>query len=175
MRAMNRAQQQEVVALLGDLDGAEVLEVGHGPGVLLGMLAGRRDVARLVGVDPSVDMRYLAVRALAWEIAHGDVEVRAGDALATGISDAAVDLVVSVNTVAIWPDLDAGVAELHRVLRAGGRLVLSWHGGEQPTRPQRALVLPEEKLARIEQALRDRFASVSRRLTRRCTVFDARA
>jgi SAM-dependent methyltransferase len=173
MRAMNRAQQQEVVDLLGDLTGVEVLEVGHGPGVLLELLAARPGVARVIGVDPSTDMRYLAVRALAWQIAQGRVDIRPGDAGATGLPDAAVGLVVSVNTVSIWPDLDAGVAELRRVLRPGGRLVLSWHGGEQPTRAQRRLVLPEEKLARIERSLRARFSSVSRTRTRHCTVFQA--
>src|SRR5439155_24401735 len=100
---------------------------------------------------------------------------RAGDAGATGLPDAAVDLVVGVNNVAIWPDLDAGVTELHRVLRPGGRLVLSWHGGERPTRTARALVLPEDRLQRVEDALRARFPHVGRTLTRRCPVFEARA
>jgi hypothetical protein len=35
-------------------------------------------------------------------------------------------------------------------------------------------VLPEERLRRIEDALRARFPDVRRTLTRRCTVFDAR-
>ncbi len=58
-------------------------------------------------MDPSLEMRRLAVRALAGRIAAGQVEVRAGDAAATGLPDAAVDLAVAVNNVAIWPDLDA--------------------------------------------------------------------
>jgi SAM-dependent methyltransferase len=175
MRAVNRAQQREVFDLLGPVRGADVLEVGHGPGVLLGLLARRGDARHVVGVDPSLEMRRLAVRALAADIAAGRLEVRPGNAASTGLSDAAVDLAVSVNNVAIWPDLDAGVAELRRVLRPGGRLVLSWHGGERPARAARALVLPENRLHRIEDALRARFADVGRTLTRRCTVFDARA
>jgi SAM-dependent methyltransferase len=174
MRTMNRAQQQEVVALLGDLHGADVLEVGHGPGALLALLAAQPGVGRVTGVDPSADMRYLAIRSLAWPIAQGRVDIRPGDAAATGLPNACVDVVVSVNTVSIWPDLDAGAAELRRVLRPGGRLVIAWHGGEHPTRAQRALVLPEEKLARIEQGLEAHFSTVSRTLLRRCTVFQAR-
>jgi SAM-dependent methyltransferase len=172
MRLVNRAQQHEVTRLLGPLDGLDVLEVGHGPGVLLGVLA--RTARHVIGVDPSLEMRRLAVRAHAGAIAAGRLEVRAGDAGATGLPDASVDLVVSVNNVAIWPDLDAGVAELRRVLRPGGRLVLSWHGGERPARMARRLVLPEDRLRRVEDALRARFPDVRRTLTRRCTVFDAR-
>ena len=172
MRLLNRGQQHEVARMLGPLVGRDVLEVGHGPGVLLGLLA--RDARHVTGVDPSTQMRWLAVRANAAAIAAGRLDVRAGDAGGTGLPDAAVDLVVSVNTVAIWPDLDGGVAELHRVLRPGGRLVLSWHGGERPARTARGLVLPEHRLRRIEDALHVRFADVRRTRTRRCTVFDAR-
>jgi SAM-dependent methyltransferase len=172
MRVVNRAQQHEIARLLGPLTGVDVLEVGHGPGVLLGLLA--RTARHVTGVDPSVEMRALAIRAHAGAIAAGRLEVRAGDAGATGLPDAAVDLVVSVNSVAIWPDLDAGVAELHRVLRPGGRLVLSWHGGERPARMARELVLPEEQLQRIDEAVHARFPDVRRTLTRRCTVFEAR-
>lgn len=172
MRITNRAQQREIAELLGPLSGLDVLEVGPGPGVLLGLLA--RTARHVTGVDPSTEMRTLAVRSLAAAIAAGRVEVREGDAGRTGLPDAAVDLVVGVNNVAIWPDLGAGVTELRRVLRPGGRLVLSWHGGERPSRTARALVLPEERLRSVEDALRDRFPDVRRVLTRRCTVFDAR-
>jgi SAM-dependent methyltransferase len=172
MRVLNRAQQHEIARVLGPLTDMDVLEVGHGPGILLGLLA--RTARHVIGVDPSREMRRLAIRAHAAEIADGRIEVRPGDAGATGLPDAAVDLVVGVNNVAIWPDLDGGVAELHRVLRPGGRLVLSWHGGERPARMARGLLLPEERLCRIEDALRARFPEVRRTLTRRCTVFEAR-
>jgi SAM-dependent methyltransferase len=172
MRVLNGGQQREVVGVLGPVDGLAVLEVGHGPGVLLRLLA-EHGAGHVVGVDPSLDMRALAVRALADRIAVGQVEIRPGAAAATGLPDAAVDLAVGVNNVAIWPDLDAGVAELRRVLRPGGRLVLSWHGGQQPTSAMRRLVLPEEKLDRIEAALAAHFPKVERTQTPRCTIFTA--
>ncbi|MFC4945424.1 class I SAM-dependent methyltransferase [Pseudonocardia sp. GCM10023141] len=103
------------------------------PSGRLGRLGGRlmrvlngsqqREVLALLG-----DVRWLAVRGLAREIAGGRVRVDPGDAADTGRPDASLDLVVSVNTVAIWPELDTGVAELRRVLRPGGRRVLAWDG-----------------------------------------------
>lgn len=172
MALMNARQQREVLAMLGDVRGADVLEVGHGPGVLLGLLA-RAGAARVVGVDPSKEMRYLATRAHARRIVAGQVRISAGGADATGLPDAAVDVAVSVNNVAIWPDLEAGVAELRRVVRPGGRVMISWHGGEQPSRSQRGFVLRPEQLDRIEKALQGRFGEVTRREGRRCTVFEA--
>ncbi|GEL20055.1 hypothetical protein PA7_38920 [Pseudonocardia asaccharolytica DSM 44247 = NBRC 16224] len=173
MRRLSGAAQREIAELVAQDRPAEVLEVGHGPGVLLGMLAGRPGTTQVVGIDPSAEMRYLAIRALAREIADGRVEIQAGDAASTGLPDAAVDVVVSTNTVAIWPDLEAGLAELHRVLRPGGRLVLSWHGGSDPNAVARRLLLPEQTLARIEDELGRRFGAVHRELTRRSTVFVA--
>jgi arsenite methyltransferase len=43
----------------------------------------------------------------------------------TGQDDESVDVVVSVNDVQSWTDRAAGFAELRRVLKPGGRLVLS--------------------------------------------------
>ena len=46
--------------------------------------------------------------------------------------DACADLVVSVNNVPMWPDIDAGLAEVRRILAAGGQVLIAWHGGHDP-------------------------------------------
>src|ERR687894_689821 len=61
MGLLNRAQQHEIARLLGPLTDKDVLEVGHGPGVLLGLLG--RTARHVSGVDQSVEMRRLAIRA----------------------------------------------------------------------------------------------------------------
>jgi SAM-dependent methyltransferase len=55
------------------------------------------------------------------------VRLTHGDAENTGQADASMDVVLSVNNVQIWPDRAAGFAELGRVLRPGGRLLISAH------------------------------------------------
>ncbi|RZT86339.1 methyltransferase family protein [Pseudonocardia sediminis] len=180
MRRGNARQQREVAELLDGLPGrtgarapSDVVEVGCGPGVLLGMLAGRTTTGHLTGIDPSPGMRLMAARSTAPAVADDRVRIRPGDAGCTGLPDAVADVVVSVNSVAIWPDLDAGIEELGRVLRPDGYLVLSWHGGSAPSRSGAAMSLTAEQLDRVDRALSARFGDVRRELTTRCTVFVA--
>ncbi|WP_017622431.1 class I SAM-dependent methyltransferase [Nocardiopsis chromatogenes] len=162
----NRRQNAEVLAYCGVAPEDEVLEVGHGPGVLLGLLAER---ARAVtGVDPSPQMVRMALRRNFAAVRAGRVRVRVGSAEHTGAPDASADLVVSVNTVAMWPRLDAAVDELHRVLRPGGRLVLSWH-----LSPARFALAPDER-AEVREALARRFGAADTGDLRHGAVFFAR-
>lgn len=154
-------RQQDLLQLLDIQAGERVLEVGYGPGGLIGLLRATQAV-RICGVDPSPQMREAAARRYRAELAAGRIDLRLGTAEYTGFADAEFDRVVSVNNVAIWPDLAAGLRELHRVTRTGGRLLIAWHGGTRPSRIARGLGLPEDKLGRIEQGLRGLFRSVTR-------------
>ena len=160
MRWTNR--QDDVVALLGVRPGDRVLEVGYGPGGLIRLLVARTEAATVIGIDPAPVMRDLAIRANRDAVRAGRVDLRLGSAGHTGLDDGAVDRVVSVNNVAIWPDLEAGIDELHRVVRPGGTVLLAWHGGTAPSRIARGLALPADKLDGIEKALRKRFEDVKR-------------
>jgi ubiquinone/menaquinone biosynthesis C-methylase UbiE len=151
----------------------DVLEVGYGPGGLIKLLAERTDAASIRGVDPSPEMRDQARRLNREAVRDGRVRLDLGTAERSGLPDASVDRVVSVRNVAIWPDLEAGVAELHRVVRPGGVVVIAWHGGSAPNRIAKPLHLPPEKLDRIEQVLRERFGQVTRSQTKSLEVFTA--
>ncbi|MEJ3655480.1 class I SAM-dependent methyltransferase [Actinomycetes bacterium KLBMP 9759] len=103
----------------------DVLVVGPGPGI--GLEAAAATAGHVVGVDPSDAMVAACRRRCAASIDGGVVEVRLGDAAHTGQGDASVDVVLSVNNVMLWPDRKAGFTELHRVLRPGGRMLVSVH------------------------------------------------
>lgn len=154
-------RQQDVVDLLDVQAGEQVLEAGYGPGGLIRLLQ-RTPARRICGVDPSPQMRAVALRPHRAEIATGRIDLRLGTADRTGYADAEFDCVVSVNNVAIWPDLQAGLSELHRVVRPAGRVLIAWHGGTRPSLIGRSLVLPEGKIAHIDRRLRDTFTSVTR-------------
>lgn len=160
-------RQDEVLSVLGVRPGEHVLEVGYGPGALIRLL-GHTGAGRVCGVDPSPDMLRLAARR------SRGADLRLGTASDTGFPDASFDCLVTVNTVALWPDLTAGLRELRRVTRPGGRVMIAWHGGSRPSRIARSLRLPEDKLARIEEGLSELFAEVKRIELKSLTVFFAR-
>ncbi|MGH3977729.1 MAG: class I SAM-dependent methyltransferase [Pseudonocardiaceae bacterium] len=123
----NGEQERWAVEQAGLGPGDRVLAVGHGPG--LGVQLAARAVApggQVVGVDPSAVMRQMATARCSGAVADGVVELREGTAERTGCEDASMDAVISVNNVMLW-DLAAGFAELVRVLRPGGRLVVTVH------------------------------------------------
>ena len=170
MLRINR--QQEVLDVLDVRAGAQVLEIGYGPGGFIDLLQ-RSPADRICGVDPSPQMRDLAARRHCDGIVSGRIDLRLGTAARTGFADAQFDRVVSVNNVAIWPDLDAGLREAHRVTKPGGRALIAWHGGARPSRIARNLALPEEKLNRIDRGLRALFGDVNRHELTGLTAFIA--
>lgn len=112
-RSLNRATL-EALALRPD---ERVIEIGFGGGV--GVALALETGAEVIAVDPSPDM-VLAGRR---RFAHS-ATIRAGSAADTGEPPASLDAAFAVNSVYFWPDLSAGLASLHTVLRSGGRLAL---------------------------------------------------
>jgi SAM-dependent methyltransferase len=163
-------RQDDLLDVLDVRPGDRLLEVGHGAGGLIRRLAARTEVSVIYGVEPSEEMRSAATRLNREAVRSGRVQLRLGDAARTGLPRGNVDLAVSVNSVALWPDLDAGLAELSRVLRPGGRVVIAWHGGTAPSAITRRLRLPPDQLDRVERALERRFSAVTRRRLRQLEV-----
>ncbi len=125
MVSANRATEREAVRLT-EITGADlVVVVGCGPGV--GLLAAGENAGLAVGIDPSAEMRSVARRRCAPLIRAGTVEVRDGTAEDTGFPDQSVDAVTAVNNVQLWPNRAAALAELRRILRPDGRVLLSAH------------------------------------------------
>jgi SAM-dependent methyltransferase len=99
---------------VAEAEPSAVLEVGCGPGELAERI-GRELGAAVVAVDQSERMVELAS-------ARG-VDARIGDVQDLPFADGSFDCAVAAWMLYHVPDLDRGLAELHRVLRPGGRLV----------------------------------------------------
>lgn len=106
----------------GAPEGAAILDVGTGPGVLLVELAKRRPDLQLTGIDISPDMITAATRNLK---PYGNrATALVGDVGHLDFPDRSFDLVVSSLSLHHWEDPAAAVPELARVLRPAGRLVV---------------------------------------------------
>ena len=104
-------------------DGETLLDVGCGPadaGIALVSAAGPD--ARLLGFDASDVMLTVARERAA--LAGVTAEFRLGDASALPYADGSVDAARSERTLQWLPDPRVALAELVRVLRPGGRLVV---------------------------------------------------
>lgn len=111
----------EQLALASD---DHVLEVGFGGGVLLPRLL---DAAGFVcGVDRSPDVVGAAQRRFAGAIRAGRAKFKVGSVEGLPLQDASFDKALSVHTVYFWSSLSIGSAELARILRPGGRVVLGF-------------------------------------------------
>jgi SAM-dependent methyltransferase len=106
---------------------ADVLAIGFGPGVGVAALAARPEL-RVHGIDPSDAMLAAGKARNRDAIAAGRVELRFGTAEAIPWGPAKFDAAVSVNNVQLWSTVEDGAAEVRRVLRPGGTLVVSVHG-----------------------------------------------
>jgi ubiquinone/menaquinone biosynthesis C-methylase UbiE len=134
LRGLYRHVAEDVAAIAPP--SATVLDVGTGPGRLLHELAERRPDLALTGMDPSPDMIRLAEQTLlaehallaeyaqtTREPAHR-IRFQVADVAALPCPDASVDLIVSTLSLHHWPDTKAATAELARVLRPGGRVMI---------------------------------------------------
>jgi SAM-dependent methyltransferase len=119
-----------VVAQLGPQPGLTVLDVGCGPGTLHSVLA-RHDV-RILGLDASAGMLREA-RAHAVE-ARLPVALMRGDAEALPLRDATCDRVLASHMLYHIPDLPRALGEMRRVLKPGGRVVLTTNASDHSSR-----------------------------------------
>jgi SAM-dependent methyltransferase len=120
--------------LLTPVPGEDILEIGFGPGRTLGLLVERG--ARATGVDVSEEMVRLARRRNSEQVRTGDLTLHHGDGVRLPIPDDSLDAVLSIHNLYFWPEPEATIAEIARVLRPDGRLLLAFRGREHPL-PQR--------------------------------------
>ncbi|MBV5244628.1 MULTISPECIES: class I SAM-dependent methyltransferase [Mycolicibacterium] len=94
-----------------------VLDIGCGPGNACRIAAARG--ARVTGVDPSAAM----LRVARIVTRGASVTWVKGGAEALPVPDAAATVAWALATVHHWPDVDAGLAEIHRALGPGARFL----------------------------------------------------
>jgi ubiquinone/menaquinone biosynthesis C-methylase UbiE len=115
-----------VAGLLDVQPGDSVLEVGFGPGVVVGRLSDLASAGRVAGVDPSREMVAQARARNAAAIRSGRVDLRHGSVESLPFGPGDFDKALAVNSMQVWPDRATGLREIGRVLRPGGKVALGF-------------------------------------------------
>jgi SAM-dependent methyltransferase len=102
----------------------ELLEVACGSGAFLAEHA--RHVKRIAGIDLSDIQVRLARRRLRERIARGSAEIVLGNAVSLPWSDDRFTAVACLGSLEFFVDPDAAVREMKRVLKPGGRMVVTF-------------------------------------------------
>jgi ArsR family transcriptional regulator len=99
-----------------------VADLGTGTGYLLPILA--RHFAQVIGIDNSRPMLDLAQRRVEDAGLSTKVELRDGALETLPLADGSVDLAIAMLMLHHLPDVPAALAEVRRVLRPGGKLLV---------------------------------------------------
>ncbi|MFQ5590738.1 MAG: ArsR/SmtB family transcription factor [Phycisphaerae bacterium] len=98
-----------------------VADLGTGTGFLLPALA--RQFRLVVGVEPVEEMLATAGRRVKLD-ALGNVELRRGDLSSLPMDDGTVDVALAVLVLHHVPSPRDALAEMHRIVRPGGRILI---------------------------------------------------
>ncbi|WP_411871036.1 bifunctional demethylmenaquinone methyltransferase/2-methoxy-6-polyprenyl-1,4-benzoquinol methylase UbiE [Vulcanococcus limneticus] len=143
---LHRLWKRQAVAWLQPGPGQRLLDLCCGTGDLALVLAGKvRPGGLVLGLDAAAAPLELARRRAAAQ-PWLPVEWRQGDAQATGLAKGWADGAVMAYGLRNLPDPAAGLAELRRLLKAGGRAAVLDFNRPDPASPAGAVVAGFQRL-----------------------------
>jgi ubiquinone/menaquinone biosynthesis C-methylase UbiE len=110
-----------------------ILDVGCGGGRTVARLAAMATEGKTYGIDYSEESVAASRRTNRKQIAAGRVEILSGSVSHLPLADRTFDLVTAVETHYYWPDFNADMREILRVLKPGGALIIiaeAYKGGK---------------------------------------------
>ncbi|MBU4565714.1 MAG: class I SAM-dependent methyltransferase [Desulfarculus sp.] len=108
-------------------DNDHALEIGSGTGTLIKDIADTISKGLIEGIDFSKPMVSIARKKNKKHINGGKVKIHLGDFDQVVFDPNSFDKIFTVNTVYFWKNPDATIAEIHRILKPGGKLVIGFH------------------------------------------------
>ncbi|GAC1645682.1 MAG: class I SAM-dependent methyltransferase [Ktedonobacteraceae bacterium] len=159
----NRMEQQHepeniwTVSLLSIQPTDTILEIGFGSGATIQRLAALASRGHVAGVDFSHTMVRVAHKRNAKAIKAGRIELGYGNVVDLSFEDSTFDKALSIHSLYFWPNPLKAFAEILRVLKPGGTVVITllpkerWPGGGVGTADCRVYI--GEDIARMMTAV----------------------
>ena len=107
-----------------------VLEVGFGAGQAIKLAAEKASDGRVMGIDLSEVMVRVATKRNAQAVKAGRVALAQGNMTALPFEDQHFDKIMTIHTFYFWSEPSQPLRELYRVLKTGGRLVITLSTGK---------------------------------------------
>lgn len=121
---LGKATQEQVRRIAEDLaasaSGGRLLDIGTGPGRMLGHLHELRPDMELYGLDISKSMIDIARKNLS----HFSPDLRVGTIRKTNYEDDNFDMVTCTGSMYVWQEPVSCLNEIERILKPGGRAIL---------------------------------------------------
>src|SRR5512140_1496693 len=110
-----------------------ILDVGCGGGMTIARLAAIATEGKIFGVDYSEESVFASLRTNRQSVEAGRVQIHNASVSSLPFPAGMFDLATAVETHYYWPDLNADMQEVLRVLKPGGALVIiveAYKGGK---------------------------------------------
>lgn len=130
MNHFNDGIINQTVDLLPDTKEQCIVEVGIGSGKALHLTSQKYPDALLYGLDISTKMIASAGRRNRDLVKSGKLKLHLTSIDSIPLANDSVDTLFTINTIYFWKDLDLACREVHRVLKTGGRFIISFNPKE---------------------------------------------
>lgn len=107
-----------------------LLELGCGAGFAMKLLLQEASVHKITGVDLSETVLKLARKRNRHELSKGSARFVQGDVKQLPFEDQQFTRVYSIQSIYFWDHIDETTAEIYRVLKSKGRVVLTLSNGK---------------------------------------------
>ncbi|MBV7328138.1 class I SAM-dependent methyltransferase [Chloroflexi bacterium TSY] len=134
MARMNQDAAERVIDLMEIEPQDQVLEIGFGPGIAIERIAQRARHGAVIGIDYSKEMVAQASARNRKAIQAGLVELTYGSVTNLSYEDGRFDKVLTINSMQMWPDPEAGLVEIKRVMKSAGKIAVAFtqHARSRP-------------------------------------------
>lgn len=130
MAHQHKPETEWTLDLLNILPTDTVLEIGFGAGRGIKLAVERARNGHVMGIDLSETMVRAAARRNAQAVKAGRVTLSQGDVLALPFEEQQFNKIMTIHTVYFWSEPSQALSELYRVLKPGGRSVITLSTGE---------------------------------------------